>query len=147
MSSFSGHSSPSSSMHILPSRSAPIVPAAAQSSSNHIAEVPCTLIYRTFEYSAMPSNIHAWRNRHRDLPCIFRDSIKYLFPTSQRAELQQLFHQGWKTDVGHPLLSCEGSLYVTSALTGLVAWPASLPFKPAESYYPVSTCINTNTNA
>ena len=87
-----------------------------------------------FEYVAMPTDVHAWRNRHRDAPCMFRKSLAYLFTTAQCNEIDALFPKGWKTDAGHVLLSCEGTLSVTRMETS-----RSIA-RLGAAYYPVHYC-------
>jgi hypothetical protein len=96
----------------------------------------------SFEYTAMPTDIHSWRNRHRDVPCVFRSSTEYIFTDTQKGEIRQMFHAGWKTDAGHPFLSCEGNLAVTSRGSGVAT--TSL-YTPAHSVYPVSSTTHSHT--
>jgi hypothetical protein len=69
---------------------------------------------RVFEYSSVPADGAQWMHRHRDQPCIFRDSTAYLFDDHQGAEIADLFAEGWKCDAGHALLSCVGQLQLPS---------------------------------
>lgn len=101
--------------------------------------VPEQILSRTIEYKSLPQADHEeWRDRHRDVPCVFRNSLSYLFTVGQQVELHQLFYppdpplpvrssprvgrelpagprrKGWKADTESKLLSLCGYLRQSS---------------------------------
>jgi hypothetical protein len=83
---------------------------------------------RVFEYSSAPTDGAQWMHRHRDQPCVFRNSTAYLFNDHQSAEIEDLFAEGWKRDAGHSLLSCVGQLRMISEQDTIVSerWALSI---------------------
>ena len=76
------------------------------------ATLPCMA-----ECAGAPDDPQRWQQRHRDLPCTFRDA-RALYTAPQRAELDALFAPGWQCDPGHPILSCVGLLRAESVAGG-----------------------------
>jgi hypothetical protein len=93
--------------------------APASASASDPASSPTSQGYRTFkhlqlrlEYSAhnLPPSSDAWFNRHRDLPCVFREASTYLWKPEQVAGINELFPEGWQSDEQSPLHSLCGNL-------------------------------------
>lgn len=73
------------------------------------AAVPQQTVPYIVEYDSPPLDPSRWWLVHRATPCVFRSGMQ-LFTDNQRVTIDQLFPDGWKSDAGHPLLSCIGVL-------------------------------------
>lgn len=76
---------------------------------------PPSILSRFAEYTSLPDDVALHQQRHRDSPCVYRQSLPWLWDASQRGELDALFKEGWKSDPGNPILSLLGNLRPSSS--------------------------------